>query len=174
MVRVYFLCDGLGYGERFLLAYLSAQMSRDRAFFYDGVGKFAEDIGVSKTVLSSLMKSLESKSLIEVNRQHNGYRRFIFSAKLKLKGGRWIRVPKSFLYAGSPKERGLLLTIAANHKPVGMGDLRVKKTPLYLKEWTTEDVKDTKTLRKMIRSLQQKGFVLIEKTRPYYLLRVVM
>ena len=174
MERVYLIEDGLGYGERFVLAYLSTRMSRDRSFMFEGTGGLAEELEVSQKVLSSLLRSLEEKGYIKLDRKWTGERLITTSAKLKLKNGKWIKVPRSFLYAGHPKERGLLLTIAGNYKPVGFGDRKLKKTAFFLKEWTSHDVRSVNTLRKLLMSLQSRGFILIERTRPFYVVRVVM
>ncbi len=172
--RVYLVEDGLGYGERFVLGYLSTRMSRDRSFMFEGTGGLAEEMGVSRKVLSSLLRSLEDKGYIKLNRKWTGERLITTSAKLNLRNGKWIKVPRSFLYAGSPRERGLLLTIAGNYRPAGFGDRKLKKTAFFLKEWTNHDVRSVTTLRKLLKSLQSRGFILIERTRPFYVVRVVM
>lgn len=174
MEKVYLVEDGLGYGERFILAYLSTRVSRDRSFMFEGMGGLAEELGISRKVLSSLFRSLQEKGYIKLDRKWTGERLITTSAKLNLKNGKWIRVPRSFLYAGHPKERGLLLTIAGNYRPAGSGDRKLKKTAFFLKEWTSHDVRSVTTLRKLLRSLQSRGFILIERTRPFYVLRIVM
>jgi len=172
--KIYLVEDGLSYGERFVLAFLSARMNRDRAFLFEGSGGLAEEMEISKKRLYSYLKSLEQKGYLKTDKRWTGERLLATSIKLNLRNGRWIKVPPSFLYVGDPRERGLLLTIAGNYRTVKSKSLKLKKVALFLKDWTAEDVKSPITLRKLIRSLQEKGFILIERTRPFYVLRVVM
>ena len=174
MEKVYFVEDGLGYGERFVLSYLSARKNGSRSFIYDGIGGLAEEMNVSRKVLSSYFQSLEKKGCIKLEKIWTRKKLVITSVKLNLKGGKWIKVPASFLYTGSLKERGLLLTIVANHKLVGFGSRKLKKTSFLLKEWVNYDIRSTATLRKFLKSLQSKGFILIEKTKPFYVVRVII
>jgi len=169
--RVYLIEDGLGYGERFVLGYLSTRARQGKSILFEGIGGLAEEMGVSQKVLSSLLKSLEEKGYLILDRRWTGERLLTTSVRLNLKGGRWIRVPRSFLYVGNPKERGLLLTIAGNYKPAGW---KIKKTAFFLKDLLSSDVRSPKTLRKLLRFLQSRGFILIERTRPFYVVRVVM
>lgn len=174
MERVYLVEDGLGYGERFVLGFLSTRLSRDRAFLFEGSEGLSEEMEVSRKRLHSYLKSLEEKGYLKVDRRWTGDRLFTTSVKLNLKGGKWIRVPTSFLYAGDPRERGLLLSLAGNSRKVKTKGLELRKVSLLAKEWTAPDVRSFRTLKKLLLSLQKRGFILVERTRPFYVLRVVM
>jgi hypothetical protein len=175
MERVYFVEDGLGYGERFVLGRLSGFSVNGTVHIMDGLQKFAQDIDINKGSLLSYLRSLESKGYVKINRRKLPNRVFVADIKLRLKEGKWIRVPRSFLYVDSPKMRGLLLTLASRVKKYNLAsDLKIKRTAFYLKDLLTPDVRSPRTLAKLVRSLQDKGFILIERTRPFYVVRVIM
>ncbi len=175
MERVYLVEDGLGYGERAVMSLLSLLADRDTVYLIEGLTKVARDLDMNKGSLLSYIRSLESKGYVKVGRRRLPSRVFTADIKLNLKNGKWIKVPRSFLFTGSPKERGLLLTLAQRAKPYKLAsDMKIKKTAFYLKDLFSPDVRTATTLRKLLMSLQSRGFILIERTRPFYVVRVVM
>jgi len=175
MERVYLIEDGLSYGERAVFGLLSALGRKGKVFLQDGLSSLSEDLKINKGSLLYYLRSLEEKGYLEINRRRLPSRIFVADIKLNFQKGKWIRVPRSFLLVGSPKERGLLLTLtsmAKTHKLPAWG-VKVKKTSFYLKDLISPDAKSPKTLRKLLRSLQSKGFILVERTRPFYVVRVI-
>jgi len=175
-VKVYLVEEGLGYGERAVLSILSALGSRGRVYVIDGLERLAQDLNINKNSLLYYLRSLEKKGYLEVDRRKLPSRIFVADIKLNLKNGAWIEVPRSFLYAGSPKERGLLLTLASMAKAYKLfaGGGKVKRAAFYLREMAAPDLRSNVSIRKLIQSLQRKGFILIERTRPFYVVRVVL
>ena len=175
MERVYLIEDGLSYGERAVFGLLSALGRKGKVFVPDGLNKLSEDLRINEGSLSYYLRSLERKGYLEINRRRLPSRILVADIKLNFQKGKWIRVPRSFLFVGSPKERGLLLTLTSMAKPHKLfGGVKVKKASFYLKDLISPDAKSLITLRKLLRSLQSKGFILIERTRPFYVVRVVM
>ena len=175
MERVYLVEDGPGYGERAILAILSLLADRNTVYLIEGLSSLSKDIGINKGSLLGYIRSLENKGYIKVGRRRLPSRVFTADIELKLKNGKWIRVPRSFLFTGNPKERGLLLTLTQKAKNYKLAsNVRIKKTAFYLKNLLSSDIRTTTTLRRLLKSLQSKGFILIERTRPFYVVRVVM
>lgn len=175
MERVYLVEDGLSYGERFIMAILSLFADRNTVYLIEGLSSFSENVGVNKGSLLGYIRSLESKGYVKVGRRRFPTRVFTADIKLNLKNGKWIKVPRSFLFTGSPKERGLLLTLTQEVKNYKLAqNMKIKKTAFYLKNLLSSDARTTTTLRKLLKSLQSRGFILIERTRPFYVVRVVM
>ena len=172
MERVYLVEDGLGFEERGVFGLLSAFSSRERVYLTEGLSEFADSVGIKKKSLLRILKSLEEKGYLTINRRKLPTRTYTTDIKLNFQKGKWIRVPRSFLFVGSPKERGLLLTLTSMAKPYKLS--QVKKASFYLYELFTPDAGSRVSLRKLLRSLQSKGFILIERTRPFYVVRVIL
>ena len=166
MERVYLVEDGLSYGERFVFGRMAGLSVRGTVYIMDGLSKFAQDIGISSGSLLTYLRSLERKNLMAIGRRKMQSRTFVADLRLRLANGRWIKVPRSFLYVGNAKVRGLLCTLVNRAKK--------KKTAFYLRDLLASDVRSPKTLAKLIRFLQDEGFILIERTRPFYVVRVLL
>ncbi len=177
MVRVYLVEDGLGYGERYLLAYMSHQSigrGKRRRIVIGSLKDFSEYLRANPGTVSVLLRRLEEKGYVKVERRRGDYRWYIPSVEAYLKNGEWVKVPQGFLWAGGLKERGLLLTLARYHTTFKTGgDRPIRRTMFYMKDLLAPYTSSKSTLRKLLKNLEENGYIEIEKTRPYYMVRLI-
>jgi len=173
--RVYILDrEEIGYAERFVFAYLSWKAHR-KVLHIPSFTHLCFDIEAPPSSVRDIIDSLESKGLLQIERRSSRNGRTIKAITIKPpRGERLTTVPLHFLYSGSMKERGLLLTLVNRARPQRRGQKTFYYYGFHLSDLALNDAKDGRTLRRMLRALEKEYAINIEQTKPYYLVRVLV
>lgn len=171
--RVYVLDrEDVGYGERYVYAYLSWRAHR-RVVSVPSFPDFCSYMEVPASSVRNIINRLEEKGFIRAERKNARRGKTIRRIELKVpRGERLIKVPLGFLFVRGLKERGLLLTLVKRAVPEKAGEKVFYYCSFHLDDLFTEDARDERTIRKMLRNLAKRKTIEIEKTRPYYVVEV--